>query len=180
MLWKKYAALMGVCIFLGILTGALIKGSYFDDLKAAVDSFMDYVINRYQYTGKAERAFLLIRVTVKRTGTYALLWLLSVTVVKTPYIIWLCVKNGFITGFFACFMCMAYGTDAVIYLLSWIFPQMILYVIVYSLGIMYIINDLQKKKRAVIIILYILLIAGCILEAYINPLCMTTVFQRYS
>ena len=41
-------------------------------------------------------------------------------------------------------------------------------------------QDLQKKKSAVIIILFILLIAGCILEAYVNPICMSTVFRRYS
>lgn len=37
-----------------------------------------------------------------------------------------------------------------------------------------------KEESAVIIILFILLIAGCILEAYVNPVCMSTVFRRYS
>lgn len=77
-------------------------------------------------------------------------------------------------------MFMAYGLNAVIYLLAWGFPQLILYILVYALGIMYITENLQKKKSAVIIILFILLIAGCILEAYVNPICMSTVFGRYS
>ena len=97
-----------------------------------------------------------------------------------PYIVWLCIKNGFITGFFTCFMFMAYGLNAVLYLLAWGFPQLILYILVYALGILYITENLQKKKSAVIIILFILLIAGCILEAYVNPVCMSTVFRRYS
>lgn len=180
MLWKKYAALTGICIFLGILAGGLFKGSYFDDLKTVMNSFIDYVINRYLYIGSTEKTFLLIKIIIKRVGTFALLWLLSLTVAKMPYIVWLCIKNGFITGFFTCFMFMAYGLNAVIYLLAWGFPQLILYILVYALGIMYITENLQKKKSAVIIILFILLIAGCILEAYINPVCMSTVFRRYS
>lgn len=179
-LWKKYAALTGICIFLGILAGGLFKGSYFDDLKTVMNSFIDYVINRYLYIGSTEKTFLLIKIIIKRVGTFALLWLLSLTVAKMPYIVWLCIKNGFITGFFTCFMFMAYGLNAVIYLLAWGFPQLILYILVYALGIMYITENLQKKKSAVIIILFILLIAGCILEAYVNPVCMSTVFRRYS
>ena len=93
-LWKKYAALTGICIFLGILAGGLFKGSYFDDLKTVMNSFIDYVINRYLYIGSTEKTFLLIKIIIKRVGTFALLWLLSLTVAKMPYIVWLCIKNG--------------------------------------------------------------------------------------
>ena len=92
-LWKKYAALTGICIFLGILAGGLFKGSYFDDLKTVMNSFIDYVINRYLYIGSTEKTFLLIKIIIKRVGTFALLWLLSLTVAKMPYIVWLCIKK---------------------------------------------------------------------------------------
>lgn len=73
----------------------LFKGSYFDDLKTVMNSFIDYVINRYLYIGSTEKTFLLIKIIIKRVGTFALLWLLSLTVAKMPYIVWLCIKNGF-------------------------------------------------------------------------------------
>ncbi len=154
MLWKKYAALTGICIFLGILAGGLFKGSYFDDLKTVMNSFIDYVINRYLYIGSTEKTFLLIKIIIKRVGTFALLWLLSLTVAKMPYIVWLCIKNGFITGFFTCFMFMAYGLNAVLYLLAWGFPQLILYILVYALGILYITEKVFYSVHFLLVVFF--------------------------
>ncbi len=180
MIWKKYSILTAVCIFAGVMAGRLFADSYFDALKDVTDNFIDYVINRFLYIGNDEQFFLITRIVIKRMGGYMLLWLFSLTPVCVPYIIWLCAKNGFLFGVFSGFMFMAYGKNAFIYLIAWYFPQYIIYIIVYLVTILYIIKNLQMNTKAVIITLSILLFAGCILEAYVNPIFMSTIFQLYS
>lgn len=176
-LWKKYSLLFVVCAFFGVLAGNLFKSSYFDALKTVVDNFTDYVINRFLYIGNAEKIVLLVKVIIKRMGPFILMWLLSLTVARIPYIIWLCIKNGFCMGFFSCFMVMAYGVNACRYVPMWYFPQIIIYAFVYGFCIVYITENLQKKKKSVILFMTLLMFAGCFLEAYINPVCLSYVFS---
>ena len=180
MIWKKYSILTAICIFAGVMTACLFADSYFEELKNVTDDFIDYVINRFLYIGNDEQFFLIARITFKQMGSYVLLWLFSLTPVFAPYIVWLCVKNGFLLGAFSAFMFMAYEKKAFIYLIAWYFPQYIIYIIVYLITILYIIKNLQMNTKAVIITLSILLFAGCILEAYVNPIFMSTIFQLYS
>lgn len=175
--WKKYSLLFAVCAFFGILAGSLLKSSYFDALKAVTDNFIDYVINRFLYIGCAEKIALLVKIVFKRMGPFILLWLLSLTIARIPYIIWLCAKSGFTTGFFICFMAMAYRAAAIKYIAMWYFPQIIIYAAVYGFSMIYITENLQKKKRLLIAFLSLVLFAGCILEAYVNPICLSYVFS---
>ncbi len=176
-LWKKYSLLFVVCAFLGVLAGSLFKSSYFDALKSVTDNFIDYVINRFLYMGSTEKCVLLFKIAVKRVGPFILMWLLSLTVARIPYIVWLCAKSGFLTGFFICFMIMAYGIDACKYIPVWYCPQIIIYAFVYGFSIIYITENLQKRKKPVVVFLAFLLFAGCLLEAYVNPVCLSYVFS---
>ena len=127
MIWKKYSILTAICIFAGVMTACLFANSYFEALKNVTDDFIDYVINRFLYIGNDEQFFLVARITFKQMGSYVLLWLFSLTPVFAPYIVWLCVKNGFLLGAFSAFMFMAYEKKAFIYLIAWYFPQYIIF-----------------------------------------------------
>ena len=74
-------------------------------------------------------------------------------------------------------MVMAYGVNACRYVPMWYFPQIIIYAFVYGFCIVYITENLQKKKKSVILFMTLLMFAGCFLEAYINPVCLSYVFS---
>ncbi len=175
-LWKIYVIIIAVCFFIGILFGSLSQSSYFDVLKAVVDSFSESVVNRMLYLGKEEQILLFLKVLAKHAGPFALIWLLSNTVAGKPYIVWLCVSRGFVSGFWCCFLAMAYRLQAIKLIPLWYFPQILLYIIVFGFSVLYITENLQRKKQFVIIILSVLLIAGCIFETYINPICLSYAF----
>lgn len=175
-MWKKYLILMLACAGIGIITGSLFRSSYFDALEKLVSSFGNYVINQSLYMNSSDKLFLFFKIVIKRIVPFILLWLLAETVAGRVYMVLLCGSSGYVTGFWGCFLAMLYGGLSVRIIVAWYFPQVILYVLAYLVTILYITGGYTQRKKVLITLLTVILIAGCALEAYINPICLRWAF----
>ena len=171
--WKRYLILTCSCLGIGVITGSLFRGSYFNELKGIIDGFQGDVMNRLLYMGNKENTLLLIRVLFTRFIPFVLMWLLAKTVAKTPYFLWVCISRGFWIGCWCCFLAMAYGTASIRLIHMWYFPQLLFYFVVYGGSLWYITEGIKKRKVIIITLLTILLLTGCLLETYVNPTCLS-------
>ena len=170
--WKRYMILACVCAVFGIITGSLFRGSYFDALKAIIDDYFENITCNFDTLGSSEMIHMLFRLLVKRLRPFAILWILSKVEFVRVFIAWLFAKWGYIAGFITCFIVMAYGKSSPGIIAAWAMPQILIYGIVYLMSIVYIMYDFKKKKAIIITLLSLLMIAGCVCETYINPVCI--------
>jgi len=154
---------------LGVITGSLFRSSYFDALKSMLDDYFNNIENRQLYLGTEESFQLLVRVMFRRLRPFVLLWLLSGTNYVRIFIAWLFAARGYMSGFMVCFLVMAYGGGSVPVIFAWGMPQVLLYGVAYVMSMIYILSDFSRKKSIIITLLSLLMIAGCICEAYVNP-----------
>lgn len=169
-IWKRYIILALICALLGVITGSLFKGSYYDELKRMFDIFFEDIRSRLTYLTESDRVYLLLDIVQKRIKALIILWLLSGLPIVRLYIAWIWGYIGYIGGFLSCFMFMAYKGQAAVILVLWGMPHIILYGIAYIVAMYYIVNEFRRKKAAVIVATLLLLILGCVCEAYVNPM----------
>ena len=173
---KRYGVIFLIALIAGIITGSLLKSSYFNELKSVMDIFEGNAANYPLYMGAEEKLVFLVNVFVKRGVPFLLLWILAGNrYMSVIYILWLCISNGYMLGFMCRFFAMAYKETALKIIVSFYFPHYIFYAAAYFMAIMYITLGL-KKKKAVICGLVILVICGALLETYINPGLLCKVF----
>lgn len=172
--WKRYIILTCVSAVLGIVTGSLFKSSYFDTLKSIVDDYFANIIN-YDSMSNSELVYMLFRILQKRIRPFVILWLLSGIEFVRVFIAWLFVKWGYMAGFITCFVVMAYRYSSFGIIFAWFMPQILIYGIAYFLSFLYIMCDFNRKKWIIITLLSLLMIAGCVCETYVNPMCIKNV-----
>lgn len=168
---------MLACAGVGIIAGSLFKGSYFDAMQEIVNSFGNNILNQILCFGSNEKLFLLLKVIIKRLIPFILVWLLSSTVAGKPYIIGMLAFNGFTAGFWCCFVGMSYGQEAIALIFAWYFPHLIFYAISYCISIIYITENYRSRKFMLISLLTALMLTGCVLETYINPIILRWAFS---
>lgn len=174
---KRYSAVFGIALVVGILSGSLFKSSYFNELKEIMDAFCNDVVNHSLYMGRGENFVLLIRIIVKRGFPFFLMWVLSDSRYKMPYIIWFLISRGFAMGFMCQFFVYAYTKSAFKLILAYYFPHYLLYAVVFGLTILYLTSGLQRKRGVLMAMLGMIFIVGALLEAYVNPDLLSMVVQ---
>lgn len=173
--WKRYIILACVCVVLGIITGSLFRSSYFDALKTIFDDYIENISNYYDGISSTELLPMLIRILISRLRPFVILWLLSGIEFVRIFIAWLFAKWGYMFGFISCFAVMAYGSSSVAMIAAWIMPQVLIYGVAYFMSLMYIMCDFSRKKGLIITLLLLIMIAGCVCEIYVNPICIRMV-----
>lgn len=167
---KRYGAVYGIALVVGILSGSLFKSSYFNELKDVMDAFCNDVVNHPIYMGRGENLVLLFRIIIKRGFPFLLMWVLADgSRYKMPYIIWFLASRGYAMGFMCQFFAYAYTKDAFKLIPAYYFPHYLLYAAVFGFTILYITSGYQKKRNILIAILGLIFVAGALLEAYVNP-----------
>jgi stage II sporulation protein M len=135
---------------------------------------------------------LLVYVIVEKLKAFVLLWVLSTTILGIPYIYIFCVYKGFTMGFLFCLVMQAYGVQAFLAFGAYYFPQCLIYIPVFLLtfaeckelsrqwgkdGPAGVLGKIKVLKRYVwtFAILLVLLVLGCLLEAYGNPMVLRNI-----
>ena len=148
---KRIKFLCGIFLLLilaGVITGSIFLDSYYSALKDVTDDFLDNIINHAMYMGDKEKLALFGKLVIDRSGPYILMWVLAESKYGLYYLLW--------------FICSRI-------IPAYYFPQYLLYAVVFGLVIIYVIFRTVKHRKTLFVALWFLLIAGCFLEAYINP-----------
>lgn len=134
---------------------------------------------------KIDQTELFIYILGKNLKEFAVFWLLSITILGIPYIIFKILAFGFSTGFFISAIAIQYGLKGIILVLAYKFPHGIIYLPIiilcihkgYNLtrSIYYDSRDymgtiLRQVKSYFILWLFlaVLLLLGSFLEAYVG------------
>ncbi len=173
----------------GAITTSMIDAEQKKELVNFLNSFMK-VINE-----KDIDSIVLIKQSLKNNlQTFALLWFLGATVIGIPLVIGLVLLRGFIIGFTVGFIVKELGFRGIVFSTIAILPQNIIYIpwIIFSsalaliFAIRFIKNKFNKGSQSnygnvlisyslIMGILFIVSIAGTLIEAYITPILMKLV-----
>lgn len=176
---KKFLIIFGTSIFLGILFGSLFRSSYFNELKAVMDRYSTDVVNHSLYMGAGENIVLFVKIIVKRGIPFIMLWILSDNKrFRMPFILWICISEGFMLGFMCQFFVYSYPELAIKLIPAYFFPHYLMYIVAYGLSMLYITSDLSRRKGVLIMLLSILMIAGAAAETLVNPELLAGVLQQ--
>lgn len=179
---NAYLALIILIIglFIGVLFANVFRTSYSQQLFLYKETVVAQIIGEeINYSG------LFTYILRKNIKEYFIFWLLSITILGIPYIIYKIISFGFLTGFFLSVISMEYGTKGIILVLAYIFPHGLLYLPIVilclykgfdlcstiyrdrrlSIGN---ISSILKQYFMIILILFIALIIGSFLEAYLG------------
>ena len=174
----------------GISSGAITTNMIDVDQKKELVNFLDSflkVINEKDIDN-----VILIKESLKNNlQTFALMWFLGATIIGIPLVIGLVILRGFIIGFTVGFIVKELGFKGILFSTIAILPQNIIFIpwIIFSsaLSLMFSIRFIKNKfnksansnygnsliSYSVIMgILFIMSIAGTIIEAYITPIFM--------
>lgn len=176
----------------GILFARLVQSYYWELAKNWQESFYIKVTQL-----ELNKQALFYTVFIKHIKEYLSLWIMSITILGIPYIVLFFMYEGFLIGVTAFIVIGQYQIQGVLLLFSYFFPQIICYIPVFLITALCV-KELNKKigvmlergkkkwyqviieKLPLFFILFIILLIGCILEAYINPECIrffVSVFQ---
>jgi len=169
-----------VGLFFGILFANLLQPFYYEKMTYFHNHvFSDIVRENIDYSG------LFFYVAGKNFREFIVFWLLCITILGIPYMIFKLLIFGFTTGFFISSIAMQYGMKGILLILAYIFPHSLVYipVIILSLyngyrlcktiyyentGHLGIIIKQLKSYIFLLIFLTVLLLLGSFLEAYVG------------
>ncbi|WP_343209175.1 stage II sporulation protein M [Anaerolentibacter hominis] len=166
---KKFALFFGGALILGVVAANLLKGFY-------LESFLSFCSAYDKDSGAVISQPVLLRmVLVDHLKWYLIFWLICMTHFLSPLLgIW-SVYKGFCLGFVLGGEILILGFKGIVQFLLLIFPHYLIYIpfiyFLFGRGIRF--N--KRKSRWIeevpaILLLFILMVAGCFLEAYGNPL----------
>lgn len=169
--WKFILLLFLFGFFIGAI-GAVISKNYFH---SEVESFFEQVVYNLRMC-QMEYGQFLIEVLIKEFSSYFLLLLFCISILGIPYIIWYLIYKGALWGFFAGNAILQFGAKGIVVGLLYGFPHWLLLipVIAATLHKGYYISINGPKKKAFteqipsILILMVILLLGCLLEAFVN------------
>lgn len=176
-------------IFAGVIFANLFRTEFFQQAETIDSAFMVKIKEM-----NIEYVKLLQFVLIHILKPYALIWIFSITILGIPYIGYFIIKQGFSIGFVISVLTMNYGIKGIILFLSYIFPQYIIYIPVFTLVIYRAYNlncnmyftgkdSIKSKKKLVlekiplIILLTIFIIIGCLIETYINSFILKNILS---
>ncbi|HHT56740.1 stage II sporulation protein M [Herbinix luporum] len=172
--------LMILGVFFGVLFANIFQSSYYDRMMNYHNLvFTEIVREDIDYTG------LFLYVLNKNFKEFIVFWLISITILGIPYMIFKLLTLGFSMGFFISAIAMQYGFKGILLILSYGFPHGLIYIPLiilclykgYSLcvSIYYdkrnyagTIMEHIKSNIFVLIFLAVLLLLGSFLEAYVG------------
>jgi stage II sporulation protein M len=165
-------------VFLGILCANIFRENYLSQIQYYETNVFAKIAG-----GKINYAGLFQYVLGKNFGSFAVFWLLSLTILGIPYMALKVTSFGFFTGFFISAVTMQYGLKGLLLVLVYVFPQGLLYLPI-SLVCLYKgfelcrtiysenrnnlagILKLVKAHLVIILLLAIALLIASFLEAY--------------
>jgi stage II sporulation protein M len=165
-------------LLLGVLSANLFRDSYFEQMADYQNTvFVNIAKEKIDYSG------LFAYVLRKNFKELAVFWLLSITILGIPYMVYKIAAFGFSAGFFISAVAMQYGFKGIIFILVYEFPHGLIYLPVALLCLykgfnlcksiyydkknyMGAIKAQLKPYFLLFLLLIILVIAGSFLEAY--------------
>lgn len=179
---SAYVALliMILGLFAGVLFANLFRASYSQELFQYKEQVLVRIMG--EEINYSSLFSYILRNNIKE---FAIFWLLSITILGLPYIIYKIFSFGFFTGFFLSVISMQYGTKGMLLVLAYIFPHGIIYLPIILLCLYkgfdlcstiyrdrrYNTNSIRqiiKPYMTLILILLIALFIGSFLEAYLG------------
>lgn len=156
--------------FFGILFFWLFKNSFIDELRRMNESI--------SVTAKQSKPLFaaFLYVVLERSKSFGLLWLLSVTKLRLPYIMFLIIYKGVGLGFLYSFFILEYKLLGLRFCLYYLFPHMIILLPVFLLSFYKIIRQNRNHMVLTITILYCLLLGASFLEVKVNIPLMGTLY----
>lgn len=141
-----------------------------------------------------DRLSLLQIVVGTRLKTFLFSWIICVTTLGVPYVIFYLLYQGFSLGFLLFILINQYKIGGILIFLSYFIPQALLFVPVMAITLIKGVELSTNMKQAlenkekmkylillnrlpVFLLLLLLLFFGCFLEAYVNPKLMNIVIQ---
>lgn len=179
----------------GISSGAFTVKALSDQHKGELISYMESFFQILSQ--KSFDAFSVLKQSlINNLQTGILTWILGVTVIGIPLILLIIVIRGFILGFTVGFLIEQMGLSGFFFSIFAIFPQnlfiipgiIIIAVIAISFSIMIIKSKLNKNSQidmgrqfmlysTIISMVFLVILIGSIVEAYITPIFMRFVSQ---
>lgn len=178
---KKIAALLFILGFLiGIIIANCFKSSYKEQMKILEnDTFAVITTGELSYQKLFFYSFGL------RVKEFFIFWLLCITILGIPYLMYKIVHTGYIVGFFLSVLCIQYGIKGLVLSVAYIFPQFLIYlpITLVCLKRGYLLamemkrgnsSDLRNKAKLLysqllpIFIMLVLIGIGCVLETYVG------------
>ena len=147
---------------LGVLFFWLFHNSFTEELRSMNE--------KVALTAKQSQPFLaaFFYVAFERTKSFGLLWLLSVTKLRLPYVMFFVTYKGVGLGFLYSFFLFEYKLSGIRFCLYYLFPHMLILLPVFLLSIIKIIGQNRNHMLITITALYIFLLASCFLEVKFN------------
>lgn len=109
-------------VFLGILCANIFRENYVSQMQNyETNVFAKIAGSSINYAG------LFQYVLGKNFSSFAVFWLLSITILGIPYMALRVTSFGFFTGFFISAVTMQYGLKGILLILAYIFPHGLLY-----------------------------------------------------
>lgn len=182
--------ILAILFFLGLILGVIaanfLRGYYLTEIQR-----LDYTYYSILSTKKIDYTGLLQYTLLHNIKEFAVFWILCITILGVPFIIFSIIKKGFEIGFLISSVTVLYGSKGILLFFSYIMPQALIYVPVmfvclqkgYQLAKLTIYRNkcyTESNKSmiinnlAVIIILLSLLGIGALLETYFG----TVLFKR--
>ena len=167
-------------LFFGVFSANMFRSLYYERMMDYNnDIFNDIIRENIDYKG------LFIYILGNNLKKIAVFWLLSITILGIPYIVYKLIAFGFTTGFFISSIAIQYGIKGILLILVYVFPHGIVYlpIIIICLHRGYILSkmiyfenrDYMAAIRRLIksyillwLFLIIFLVLGSLLEAYIG------------
>ncbi len=146
--------------FFGTLFYWIFRNSFYQELRE---------INQLAVTAQSPswKAFLFI--AWEQTKTYGLLWVLSSTPLKIPYIVWIILYKGFTNAFIFSFFIMEYGWYGIRLIVCYELPHGPVFLLIYLLTFAKIEKENHNKRLWLILVsLYVALMLACFLEIHFN------------
>lgn len=172
--------LLIIGLFFGVLFANVFQKSYDKQM-------LNYQNNVFSSITSSEIDYssLFGYVLTKNFGEFAVFWLLCITILGVPYMVYKIISFGFFAGFFISAVSMQYGIKGILLVLAYVFPHGLLYlpIAVISLYKGYelctsiyrdrrnhisSITAVIKPRLVVILTLAVVLIVGSFLEAYVG------------
>lgn len=160
-----FGFLIGIGVFLGLREGLSEYTNWF---------FETILVNLESY--EIEEGQLLLQVLSSRFRTFFLLVVLGVSILGIPSILFFLIYKGFMSGFLMGSLWVKFAGKGILIGLMSGFPQILIYAPVilgilhknYYMGVQGLKKKLFLEQLPSIIILALLLLIGCFMEAYIN------------
>lgn len=114
--------LLVIGLFLGVLCANIFRENYINQIQ----NYEDNVFSKIS-TGNIDYTGFFGYVLGKNFSSFAIFWLLSITILGVPYMAFKITSFGFFSGFFISAITMQYGLKGLVLVLAYIFPQGLLY-----------------------------------------------------